>query len=122
MFKHPIVKPAFHLSWFLLLLGGVSLLEKGGWGIVGAIMCITGLAVLGFTAAAIYMHKKIVKEPGWILLFSLGLLLVLIVAEVIFGKYIVAVILAVLSMPVLMGWTKIKGQRVPDKSAVKGKS
>lgn len=111
MYQHPVVKPAFHLSWFLLLLGGMSLMLRDKWEIVGAVMIIAALVVFGFTALAIYMHKPIVKEPGWILLLSMGLLVLLIIAEVLFGKFMLAMILAVLSTPILMGWSKIKGQK-----------
>lgn len=111
MFRHPIVKPAFHLSWFLLLLGGVSLFEKSGWGIPGAIMFIVGLIILAFTAFAIYLKKPFLNEPGWLLILSIGLIGVLVFAQVVFGKYLLAGFIAALATPIVMGWVVVKGQK-----------
>jgi uncharacterized membrane protein YoaK (UPF0700 family) len=108
MYQHPIVKPAFHLSWFLLLLGGISLIEHAGWGLVGAAMFVVGLVVLAFTAISIYLKKSIIQEPAWLLLISLIFLAVLIFSQLVFGKLILAVVLATLCVPIILGWSKVK--------------
>ena len=112
MFRHPIVKPAFHISWFLLILGGISLFDKGKIGILGAAMFIAGLIMLAYTAVAIYLHKKVVNEPGWLLLISFALQMALVFVQVMNERYALGLIIFVISMPVFMGWIKIKGKKL----------
>jgi hypothetical protein len=114
MFQATFVKPAFHMAWFVLILGGASLFEKGGWGIPGAIMLLYGLGVLAYTAFAIYLHKPLLKKPSLILMPAMFLLVVLIVAHVIFEHYMLAMILAALGVPVLVGYFRIKGKSLGD--------
>lgn len=121
MYSHPLVKPAFHLSWFLLLLGGISLMEKPGWGIPGAIMLLIGVLILAFTFFAIYLHKTIIQEPGWLLLVSSVLLVLLVAVQVIDGKFELALILSILVIPVLLGWTRMRGVKAGGKSKSKRK-
>ena len=110
MFQKPLVKPAFHLSWFLLILGGISLLERGWWGIIGAAMLLFGLGVLAYTAFAIYLHRRFIKEPAMMLVVTMGFLLLLVCAHLVFGHWELAMILAVMSIPILAGWSRIRGQ------------
>lgn len=110
MFQKPLVKPAFHMSWFLLILGGASLFERGLWGILGAAMLLFGLAVLAYTAFAIYLHKPILKQPGKLLAVSLVFVVLLIAAHLTFGHYVLSMILAAIALPVLAGWTRIRGE------------
>lgn len=119
MFSHPVVKPAFHLSWFLLILGGISLFEKAGWGLIGGVMFFTGLVVMIYTAIAIYLKKPIIKEPGWLLLLSSAMILVLVIAELITGKFMLAAVIVFLMVPILLGWAKIKGKKSTPKKSTK---
>lgn len=116
MYRHPFVKTAFHISWFLLVLGGISLMEKQGWSLAGAAMLLLGLVIAGFTAIAIYMKKQVIKEPGWLLLLSLGMLALLVISQVLFQRYALAAVLAVLCIPIFMGWVKMRSNPKPSKS------
>lgn len=98
------------MSWFVLILGGASLFEKPGWGIVGALMLLFGLVVLGYTAFAIYLHKPLVKKPAYMLVASMVFILVLIAAHISFGHLVLAMILAALAVPVLIGYFRIRGK------------
>jgi len=84
------------------------LFEKQGWGILGSIMFFVGVAVFAFTVFAAYLKKQFIEEPSWLLLLSMALLVLLIFAQVVFGRYILAVVIAALCTPIVFGWVKVK--------------
>jgi hypothetical protein len=122
MLQKPLVKSAFHLSWFLLILGGTSLFEKKLWGVAGGAMLLYGLIVLAYTAFAIYLHKPFLKQPALVLLITLGFVTLLIIAHLAFGHYILSMILAALAVPVLAGWITVRRETSNPRSTAKKKS
>lgn len=50
-------KYALNLGWFLLLLGGVSLLDRGNWSILGIVMVMAGLFNMINTLRFAYLGK-----------------------------------------------------------------
>ncbi len=51
-------KYALNLGWFLLLLGGISLLDRGWWAYVGMAMLSGGLLNMVNTLRLLYFGKK----------------------------------------------------------------
>lgn len=96
------------MSWFLLILGGASLFERGAWGIAGAIMLLYGLFLFAFTAFTLYTKRELIKKPGALLAVSLIMMVVLIFAHVTFGHNILAMILSVLGIPVIVGYLRVR--------------
>lgn len=108
MFHLTFVKPAFHMAWFILILGGASLFEVNGWNVAGVPMLLYGVFMLIYTGMAIYLNKQIIKKPAPLLVIALGFILILLVAHVLLGHYVVSMILAVLAIPVILGYFKVK--------------
>jgi hypothetical protein len=119
MFQRPLVKYAFHMSWFLMILGGASLFEKGWWGIVGGAMLLFGIAVLGYTSMTLYFNKVLLKHPGTLLLGTMVFMVPLILAHLFFKHYMLVVILALMAIPVVLGWFRIRGEEHKKVSTAK---
>jgi len=103
-----MVKYAFHMSWFLLILGGSSLFEKKLWGLLGGAMLLYGIAILVYTGMTFYLKKTVFQKPGILLLITMGFLVALIFAHFRFGKYELAGMLVVMALPVFIGWLQIR--------------
>ncbi|MCC7297903.1 MAG: hypothetical protein IT244_06170 [Bacteroidia bacterium] len=108
MFQKPVVRNAFHMSWFLLTLGGASLLERKYLGIPGGIMLLFGLGVALYTLLYMYLKRKPSIEPIKVLLASNIMLAVLVLTHLIFRNWMLSLVLLTLSLPVLFGWLYLK--------------
>lgn len=51
-------KYALNLGWFLLILGGISLLDRGMWAYAGMLMLSCGLLNMVNTLRLLYLGKK----------------------------------------------------------------
>ena len=58
MIANWLQKYALNLGWFLLLLGGISLLDSGWWAYAGMIMLSGGLLNMVNTLRLLYFGKK----------------------------------------------------------------
>lgn len=96
------------MSWFLLTLGGASLLERKYLGIPGGIMLLFGLGVALYTLLYMYLKRKPSIEPIKVLLASNIMLAVLVLTHLIFGNWMLSLVLLTLSLPVLFGWLYLK--------------
>lgn len=58
-------KYALNLGWFLLLLGGISLLDRGVWSYVGIMMVLGGILNMLNTIRLVYFGKSpFLVNPG----------------------------------------------------------
>ena len=78
-----IQKYALNLGWFLLFLGGISLLDQGAWLYVGLLMILTGLLNMLNTFRLLYWGKSsLFLSIGSMYWLNIGALIVLSVAHV----------------------------------------
>lgn len=76
------VKYALNLSAFLLILGGISLLDHGAWSVAGLLMLLAGLAVAAYAVYTVYMRKSVkMIAPRLVFLSAVSGLLLLTVAQ-----------------------------------------
>jgi hypothetical protein len=82
-----IQKYALNLGWFLLLLGGISLLDRGTWFYVGLLMVLAGLLNMLNTLRLLYLGKNAlllsICSMYWL---NIGALIVLSFAHVLTTK------------------------------------
>jgi hypothetical protein len=82
-----IQKYALNLGWFLLLLGGISLLDRGTWFYVGLLMVLAGLLNMLNTLRLLYLGKNaLLLSIGSMYLLNIGALIVLSFAHVLTTK------------------------------------
>jgi lysylphosphatidylglycerol synthetase-like protein (DUF2156 family) len=82
-----IQKYALNLGWFLLLLGGISLLDRGTWFYVGLLMVLVGLLNMMNTLRLLYLGKTaFLLSIGSMYWLNIGALIVLSFAHVLTTK------------------------------------
>lgn len=116
MFKNPLVRFSFHLSWFLLILGGSSLFEEKYWKIPGVLILGYGLLFLLFTLTVLYLGKKPIVSPRLAVSIALGCIITVILARLFFGQYLLSLVLTVLCIPILIAWVGLGKTKATSKS------
>jgi uncharacterized membrane protein len=53
-------KYALNLGWFILLMGGISLFDRGVWAVAGLLLFVAGIVNLVNTIRVAYLNKKTV--------------------------------------------------------------
>lgn len=119
MFKNPLVRLAFHLGWFLLILGGASLIEEKMWRIPGMLIFAYGVLFFIYTASAFYLNKVFYKEPSHLILAAFIGISIVIIAHLIFGHTLLAGILAAMALPALVAFFILRGKVNPDSKKTK---
>lgn len=118
MFKNPLVRLAFHLGWFLLILGGASLIEERMWQIPGMLIFTYGILFFIYTASAFYLNKVFYKQPAHLLLATIIGITTVIIAHLIFKHTLLSGIMTLLTLPIVISFFMLRGN---DKPAAKKK-
>lgn len=113
MFKNPLVRLAFHLGWFLLILGGASLIEERMWQIPGMLIFTYGIIFFIYTASAFYLNKVLYKQPTHLLLATIIGISTVIIAHLIFHHILLSGILALLTLPIVISFFIIRRSNKP---------
>lgn len=87
MKSQTLLKYGLNLGAFILVLGGISLLDRGIWAVAGALMVLCGLATAAYTVYTVYMNRPFARvSAGTILLAAVAGLLVLMLSQFFVNK------------------------------------
>lgn len=110
-FINMLTRPSLHISWFILVLGGISLFEKGWWSAIGAILLLAGIYILSQVLYYYYYKKKAIQNAQRLLLTGTAGLGLLIITELLLKRMELSVLLLVLSVPVVIAWITLRGAK-----------
>lgn len=80
-------KYALNLGWFLLLLGGISLLDRGIWSYIGILMVLSGLFNMLNTFRLVYLGKSpFLFNPGTMYILNMSGVILLSLGHVFTSK------------------------------------
>lgn len=80
-------KYALNLGWFLLLLGGISLLDRGIWSYIGILMVLSGLFNMLNTFRLVYFGKSpFLFNPGTMYILNMSGVILLSLGHVFTSK------------------------------------
>lgn len=87
MKSQTLLKYGLNLGAFILVLGGISLLDRGIWAAAGALMVLCGLATAAYSVYTVYMNRPFARiSAGTMLIAAVAGLLVLMLSQFFVNK------------------------------------
>lgn len=82
-----LLKYGLNLGAFILVFGGISLLDRGAWAAAGVLMAICGLVTGAYSVHTVYMNRQFRGlSAGTLLLVAITGLLILMLAQFFVSK------------------------------------
>jgi hypothetical protein len=90
-------KPALNISWFVLILGGISLFEKGKWAILGFLVLLIGLGIMCYAIYTLYLNRTVKFTVNKVFLLASASIGILALVELFFQRYGLAVVMTLIA-------------------------